>query len=79
MANSIIGVQKAIGKLEEACNAHFQKKIADFDVSINPANGKYVILADIHYQEFARSIPPEVDGYPVVTGFGVVNMDDFDE
>lgn len=76
MANSIIGVQKAIEKLEEACGAHFQKKIADFDVSINPVNGKYVILANIHYKEFARSIPPEVDGYPVVTGFSVANLDD---
>ena len=79
MANSIVGVQKAIQKLEEACNAHFQKKIANFNVSISPIDGKYVILAKIHYLEFAKSIPTEVDGYLVTTGFKAANLDNFDE
>lgn len=76
MINSIVGVQKAKEKLEEACNAHFQKKVADFNVSINPIDGKYCILVKIHYPEFSRSIPEEVDGYVVTTGFMTNNLDE---
>jgi len=75
MNNSIVGVQEAKSKLEEAFLAHFKKKVADFDITINLSNGKYAIAAQLYSRELVEALPKEVDGYPVFAGLKEKNMD----
>lgn len=63
--NSIVKVEKARAKLQRAFEMHFARNIAQFEIGVNPEDGKYTVVALVCEERHIKALPVEVDGYQV--------------
>jgi len=61
--NSIVGVLNALEKLEIAFRKEYPKEKCDFDISINPFGGKYMLMVNPLNKKLNNIFPQTVDGY----------------
>lgn len=64
-SNSIVGVGLAREKLQAAFAKEYPQEICEFDISVNPYNGKYFVLVSLTNQKLNSIFPPTVNGYSI--------------
>jgi len=63
--NSIVGVEAALKKLQSAFSKKYPNEKCEFDITINPFGGKYIIIVTPKNKKMNTVFPPSVDGYKV--------------